>query len=132
MQALSRSVTGAWDPIVNSITAAKYHRSVSEQFVGPVLSGPVHALDALIGLSPNVNSDKTNTAERNAARAVYQSIIAPGAAAVGSLLPGPLGAAATQAAGVGAVRDAFVDTVGGDPEAAGGRHRMQRPTRHQK
>jgi hypothetical protein len=133
LQAFQRSLSGAWDPIVNVIAAAKYHRGVASSLLGPVLGQPAQALDALIGLSPQEaggpNSPKTNSAERNATRAIYQMLIAPAVAAAGAWLPGPLGVAATQAPGLTDVRDAFVDTVAGPQQTPGGHGRPQRPQR---
>jgi hypothetical protein len=136
MQAFQRSLSGAWDPIVNVIAAAKYHRGVASSLLGPVAAQPAQALDTLIGLSPQEaggpNSPKTNSAERNATRAIYQMLIAPAVAAAGAWLPGPLGVAATQAPGLTDVRDAFIDSVAGPQRTADGHGRPQRPQRPQR
>lgn len=133
IQAASRSVTGAFDPIVQIFTSAKYHSSSENILGGPAVAGIGQLIDAVVAMTPKeaggTNSDKTNSAERNVTRNIYDSVIAPAIVTAGALSPSWLGALLTQAPSIGVVKDAVIDSVAGAPTTAGGRGRPQRPAR---
>jgi hypothetical protein len=113
MQALSRSgLTGILDPYINARTGARYDRDAATAVAGPVLGGLFQTLDAAVKYDVK-NSDNTNTAERNLAKALYDATLMPGAAVLGGFMPAPLGALAIQAASSGAAREAFTSSVAG-------------------
>lgn len=131
MQAISRSgLTGAWDSVFNLFTGAKYHRDAATSALGPIVGGTLaSSLDVAMGLAPQElggsNSAKTNTAERNAARALYEMVVAPAAVFGASMLPGGIGAVAAQVPGLNPVRDEFRDAVAGPPQKTGSRSRSR-------
>lgn len=135
LQAISRSgLTGAWDAVFNLFSGAKYHRDAATSALGPVVGGSLtSSIDVLMALAPpeigGANSPKTNTAERNAARSLYEMIVAPAAVFGASLLPGPIGAVGAQVPGLSSVRDAFRDGVAGPEQTRGGRGRPARAGR---
>ncbi len=135
MQAFSRSgLTGALDPLFNIYSGAKYHRDAATGALGPVVGGLAQSVDTALRLAPQAyggtNSERTNTAERNAARAVYEMVVAPAVITGASLLPAPIGAPLAQAPGTSTARDAFVDALAGEKQATGGRGRPRREGRH--
>ncbi|MGZ3352338.1 MAG: hypothetical protein ACXU89_25745, partial [Xanthobacteraceae bacterium] len=134
-QAASRSVTGAFDPIVNLFTSAKYHSSSENTLGGPVAAGIGQLIDAVVAMTPKdmggPNSDKTNSAERNLTRNIYDSAVAPAIVTAGALSPSWLGALLTQAPSLGPVKDAVIDSVAGAPTTQGS-GRPQRPQRPQR
>jgi hypothetical protein len=126
--ALSRGVPVApIDPLLNVVTGARFNRTSSEVLAGPALGTIGKAVDA--GVAATVrNSDKTNTAERAAAKASYDAFIEPAAAIVLANLyaEAPLAAkvaiaGARQVAGSGRFREeAFVEPVAGAPKKRSG------------
>jgi hypothetical protein len=118
IKAASRAIPIApLDPFVNFFTAARYQRGATDFFAGPAISTAGRGIDSFAGLSA-YNSDKTNTAERAAAKAFYDLIIEPAAnlaltATTGGIMGTVASAAATQVAGSGGVREKFVSAVAG-------------------
>lgn len=132
--AFSRSgLTGAFDPMVNLVKGARYSRDAATTLAGPGIGGLTHdVIDTIVAAWPKdyggANSSATNTAERNIARAVYGSLVAPTVSAGATLLPAPLGAPIMQAATSGPVRDAFIDNIAG-PKQGRGNPNQPRPVR---
>lgn len=135
LQAISRSgLTGMLDPLYNIYTGAKYQRDFVTAASGPVAGLIGHTLDVMMALAPQhptgngmidaaiggPNSSKTNTAERNATRALYDLVVAPAAMTAASMLPAGIGSIAAQLPGVSSVKDAFVDGIAGAEHAKGG------------
>lgn len=69
-------LTGALSPILNAFTGIRYQRSLGDSLLGPVIGRPADALTKIGALGVN-NSEKTNTAERAAAGAVYDNLVEP-------------------------------------------------------
>lgn len=117
-KALSRAIPIApLDPWLNYLTSAKYQRSAVDFAAGPFFGTFGRGIDAARSAAFN-NSDKTNSAERNAAKAVYDLLIEPTINLALTKMPGGVAgqaaaAAITQAAGSGRTRDAFVESVAG-------------------
>ena len=113
---------GATDPLFNMITAAKYQKDPATILVGP-LGGAISTLfktAAVFGQS-ETNSDNTNTAERNLAKAVYNTAIQPILNGIASLSPIPLvGAVAIQGVSHPAIREEFITAVAGKKQLPGG------------
>jgi hypothetical protein len=82
--------TGLTDPLYNAFLGVKYQRDLSNILIGP---GNAYILQSIERVSKYflVNSDNTNSAERNAVRGIYEGILMPSAAiAIGALPAGPL------------------------------------------
>lgn len=120
LKAQSRAVPFApTDTLQQLVNPTRYQRSSVDLVSGPTLGTIGRGIDAMRSIYAPNNSDKTNTAERQAAKAFYDLVIEP---SINLMLfavqrAGPLGtavaAAATQAAGSGAVREEFVGGVAG-------------------
>jgi hypothetical protein len=112
--ALSRSWTGSVDPFYNLVTGIKYGRDLATSAAGVAPGIILRAGDVAIK-SFAKNSEKTNTAERQAARAFYDLVIMP--ASQIALTAAPYGsvtaAAATQVIGAKQAREAFVSATAG-------------------
>lgn len=94
--AVSRTgILGPADIVVNSISGLKYERDMSNILNGPGLSSTFSDLQNIMSLFTS-NSPNTNTAERNAAKAIYRLVAAPllswGISSLG--VAGPVGATA--------------------------------------
>lgn len=97
LTALSGSRTGIAGPadiLLNAVTGLKYERDLANLMVGPGFSSIFSDVQNVMGLI-TTNSPKTNTAERNAAKAIYRLLVAPivSTALVASGDSGPVGAA---------------------------------------
>jgi hypothetical protein len=110
---------GAASPIINAFEGLKYRRSVSDSLQGAVIGRAADTVDALGGLVIGNNPD-TNSAERKAAGAVYDTMVKPAVDAIGAgVLRGPLGSAVILGSGKreGSIlpsdREAFVSGVAG-------------------
>jgi hypothetical protein len=80
----SRSgILGPADVLMNSLTGLKYERDLSNMVVGPGLQSILGDGANIVRLFSAENSPNTNTAEREAAKAVYRLTIAP---ALGTIL----------------------------------------------
>ncbi len=102
------------DPLLNYATAARYQRGATDVFAGPVLGTAGRGMDAVRNVLAN-NSPNTNTAERQAAKAVYDIFIEPAVNLMLTASPVTLvAAAATQAAGSGRLRERFVTAAAGE------------------
>ena len=102
------------DPFLNFYTAAKYQRSAAQSFAGPGLGSMLSGMDAARNLTAN-NKDTTNTAERQAARAFWGTLIEPSLQLGLSAFPvAPAYAIMTQVVGSGGAQSAFVDAVAGE------------------
>lgn len=118
LKALSRSIPVApVDPILNYISSARYQRSFTDFVAGPFLGTAGRGLDAARDVMVK-NSPNTNSQERRAAKAFYDIAIEPTVNLLLSKAPGGFAAqaaaaAATQVAGSGKVREAFVTEVAG-------------------
>lgn len=92
LQYLSRAnAFGNLDPILNATLGVKYERDFTALLGGAYLSQYAQDMQKMAGLLPEPfgkNSDKTNTAEWNAARAGYNAIAVPTISAALSLAPG--------------------------------------------
>lgn len=117
MQVLSRSgLTGVMEPYINMANGALYDRDVATAIAGPVLGSVGQLGDAKLKLAVR-NSDNTNTAERNFAKAFYDATLLPGISLLATFMPAPIGAAAIQAGSSGAAREGFASMVAGDKRA---------------
>lgn len=114
MQIVSRSgLTGVLDPYINMTTGARYDRDAATAIAGPVLGSIAQLGDQGMKLAVK-NSDNTNTAERNFAKAFYDATLLPGVSLLATAMPAPLGALAIQAGSSGAAREGFTSMVAGD------------------
>jgi hypothetical protein len=101
------------DPLLNYASSARYQRSAADNFAGPVLGTAGRGMDAARQVALN-NTPRTNTAERQAAKAAYDIFIEPTINLMLTASPVTLAAAAaTQAAGSGRTREKFVSAVAG-------------------
>lgn len=113
MQVLSRSgLTGIADPWINMATGARYGRDAATALAGPIGGKLAGLVDSGLKLGAN-NSDNTNTAERNFAKAFYDVTLMPAAAVASGFLPAPIGAVAIQAASSGTAKEAFAESTAG-------------------
>jgi hypothetical protein len=89
--AFSRSgFTGLADPLYNAAMGVKYQRDLTGLFAGATFGVATQAVERLIKYFA-VNSENTNSAERNAARGLFELTVQPGLAyATGALPAGPL------------------------------------------
>lgn len=86
--AFSRSgFTGLADPLYNALMGVKYQRDLSNLLAGATPSFALQALERIAKYFV-VNSANTNSAERNAARGLYELTVQPGLAYVTGALPG--------------------------------------------
>ncbi len=115
---------GAASPFVNAIKAVRYDRSLAESLSGPVIGSLLNAgQKGIVEPLAGRNSPNTNTAERNAAAALYDAVIDP---AVDGIAAARFKGIARSAAilGTGNKRgglapgdkSAFVDAIGGEKE----------------
>jgi hypothetical protein len=121
LKAFSRGLPIApLDPLINYISSAKYQRGAAQSFAGPVGGVAATGLDAGRDAFLN-NSDKTNTQERAAAKAVWDIFIEPAVnLALYSTPVSPISAVVTQAAGSGHVREnLFVTPLAGPKKQPG-------------
>jgi hypothetical protein len=116
------------DPLVNYATSARYQRSAADNFAGPVLGTAGRGMDAARQVLLN-NTPKTNTAERQAAKAAYDIFIEPTVNLMLTASPVTAAAAvATQAAGSGRTREKFVEAVAGPAKKSPPRPRLEGST----
>lgn len=117
--------TGGLSPIVNAVKAVKYDRSLIESLSGPVI-GSVANAGQKVFVEPFTerNSPNTNTAERNAAAALYDTVLEPmldGFAAArlkGLARSGAIYGTGNKEGGVlPGDKDAFIDGVAGEDES---------------
>ena len=91
MRATTPIFTGFLGPVVdflgNAATGVKYQRDLATSFTGAHLSTYFDFLQKITGLFVN-NSENTNTAERNAVKSTFRTIVGPSVAMGLSLLPG--------------------------------------------
>jgi hypothetical protein len=114
MQVLSRSgLTGVIDPYINMATGVRYGRSAAETLAGPALGSLADLGTDAVKLAVR-NSDNTNTAERNFAKAFYDATLLPGISLLASFAPPVIGAGMIQAGSSGAAREGFTSLVAGD------------------
>lgn len=108
---------GNLDSIYNALSSLRYDSDVTTRMVGPVLGGVAGAAKVGGNLIFR-NSENTNTAERAAAKAVYSTFVEPAVNVLLGMLPGSsiAAAAATQAVGAGAAKDAFATALTGPPK----------------
>lgn len=86
--AFSRSgFTGLADPLYNALMGVKYQRDLSNILAGATPSFALQALERITKYFL-VNSENTNSAERNAARGLYELTVQPGLAYATGALPG--------------------------------------------
>lgn len=87
----SLSYTGFTGPVLdflaNAATGVKYQRDLATSFTGAHLSSYFDFLQKLTGLFVN-NSENTNTAERNAVKSTFRTVVGPAVAMGMSLAPG--------------------------------------------
>ena len=119
--ALSRSgLTGVADVYANMITGVKYERDIATTAVGPALGRLFDGGQTFIELFSSNNSAETNTAERKAAKAIWDLTIEPAGNAAMSILPGPAAnALGIQLLSSGQAREAFVSAVAGKKKKDG-------------
>ncbi len=99
--------------VVNFASSYRYRRSFAQSAAGPVLGAAAQALDKARDLMLR-NTARTNTAERAAAKSVYDVIIEPTANMLLFATPvRPAYVIATQVLGSGATREKFVELTAG-------------------
>lgn len=109
------------DPIINYAASARYRTDALKFIAGPVAGTAAGGADAMRDALLN-NSDKTNTAERKAAKAAYDLLLEPTVNfALGFTPVSPVSAALTQTAGSGQLREKFVSSVAGPQTEKGGK-----------
>jgi hypothetical protein len=109
---------GKFDPWIQTFSGVRYGRSVEQASLGPVVGKIAEAANAFVGVTAN-NSEKTNTAERQAARAGYQVVIEPAMqVGAGYLFPqaGGLSNFITRAVLTPKGQGPFVDAVAGEQD----------------
>ncbi|KQZ65561.1 hypothetical protein ASD67_00120 [Sphingopyxis sp. Root1497] len=116
--ALSRTFATPLDPMIQAYTGWKYNGSMFSNLAGPAPANIVQQLDA-IGKASVRNSEKTNTAEYNRAKAIYRLGIGPGAGMALQFIPGGpyiSGAAglATMAVTSSTMADGFAEALIGE------------------
>jgi len=123
MEALDRAgFFGAASPLINAIWGLKYRRGVAESLMGPTVGRPADLADKTIGLFTEANSEKTNTAERAAAAAIYDIVLEPAVEAYGVTrlrgVSAPIvwGTGNREGGIVPPDRDIFVEAVAGPKE----------------
>jgi hypothetical protein len=79
--------TGLADPLYNALTGVKYQRDLSNILTGATASFFLQGMERLVKYFV-VNSDTTNSAERAAARGLYELAVQPGFAYATGYLPG--------------------------------------------
>jgi hypothetical protein len=114
---------GPMSPIVNAFRGFKYDRSLAESASGPVVGSALDAVERIATPAMGRNSANTNTAERNAAAAVYDAVIDPAVDAMGAkYLKGAartatiIGTGNREGGVLPADKDAFIDEFGGEKE----------------
>lgn len=85
--AIGRTFATPLDPIVQAYTGWKYNGSMLSNLAGPAPSNIVQQIDTIAKASVR-NSEKTNTAEYNRAKALYRLGIGPGGGLALQFLPG--------------------------------------------
>lgn len=114
-------VFGPMSPVLNAVKGLKYNRSLAESISGPALGTGLASAEKVLTASFGRNSSNTNTAERNAANAIYEAVLEPAVDAYGAArLKGAARTAVIMGTGnkEGGVlpgdKDWFVDTVAGE------------------
>lgn len=116
--AAGRTFATPLDPMIQAYTGWKYNGSMFSNLAGPAPANIVQQLDT-IGKASVRNSEKTNTAEYNRAKAIYRLGIGPGAGMALQFIPGGSyisGAAglATMAVTSTTTADAFAEKLIGE------------------
>lgn len=116
--AIGRTFATPLDPMIQAYTGWKYNGSMFSNLAGPAPANIVQQLDT-IGKASVRNSEKTNTAEYNRAKAIYRLGIGPGAGMALQFIPGGSyisGAAglATMAVTSTTTADAFAEKLIGE------------------
>lgn len=116
--AIGRTFATPLDPMIQAYTGWKYNGSMFSNLAGPAPANIVQQLDT-IGKASVRNSEKTNTAEYNRAKAIYRLGIGPGAGMALQFIPGGSyisGAAglATMAVTSSTTADGFAELVVGE------------------
>lgn len=91
LMSLAFSRTGAlgpFDPVLQAITGLRYERDLSNIMVGPAPGYFLQATQNILSAAVGRNSANTNTAEWNAAKAAWQMLGVPMAAAALTAIPG--------------------------------------------
>jgi hypothetical protein len=115
--------TGPLSPVLNAFRGIKYRRSLAETAAGPVLGTALSSAEKIATPFVGNNSPDTNTAERNAAAALYDAVVEPvmDATAAKYLRGVPrsaviLGTGNKRGGLLPGDKDAFVDEIGGPKE----------------
>lgn len=109
------------DPLINYISSARYRSTSTSVLAGPVIGTFGKAIDSARDYF-FANSEKSNTQERRALKALWDIAIEPTVnLMLYATVPSPVAAAITQAAGSGWVREKmFVEPIAGAKEEKGG------------
>jgi hypothetical protein len=124
LEAMDRAgLFGAASPLLNAVFGLKYRRGVAESLMGPTVGRPADLITKVATLGTDGNSENTNTAERQAAGAIFDVVLEPALEAYGvTRFKGPIAAAIVWGSGNregGALppdRDIFIDAVAGAKE----------------
>lgn len=116
LTALSRAgLFGMFDYPINAIKGLKYERDLATTFAGPFYGTWLSGAKSIAQWAGVMNSEGTNSAERNAAKAVYDLAIEPATNAI--VMAGAPGVAipflVSQIMGSAPVKEAFVSSVAG-------------------
>lgn len=106
---------GVADPAIQTIGGVRYDRSVAASLMGPGVSSAVNAADVAAKALVN-NTERTNTQERAAARALYDFGVEPLVNLALTPAKVSLMTTAITLAGTRLGREAFVDAVGGEKD----------------
>lgn len=117
---ISRSgMMGTLDIPFNWLFATKYRKDPATVLAGPVVGGIMELAKGLGALVGQDNSPKTNSAERTAARVVYDLVVSPVMNAAFAILPGKagfaIGATGIQVTSGPKVREIVVKGIAGPP-----------------
>lgn len=109
---------GAYDPIFNAITSAKYQRDPATIMVGPIWGIASEIFKGIAAQGGDRDSPNTNTAERKLARNIYTAGVKPGMSAFLAGLPSARAAGvANYAISHPIARETFVRGTAGAPNA---------------
>lgn len=107
---------GKFDPWVQTFSGVRYGRGVEQASLGPVVGKIAEAANAFLGVTAH-NSEKTNTAERQAAKATYQTVLEPALqVGAGYLFPqaGGLAQFLTRSVAIPKGQEPFMTAVAGE------------------
>ena len=119
-EALSRAgLLGIADPYIQTISGVRYNRPIISSVLGPAIGGVGGALNTFANAAMR-NSENTNTAERNMAKATYNWFIEPALQVGMTWVPFSAGSAFASAYAIPRMEPAFTDAVAGERQTRRG------------